>query len=208
MLKSKRLGVILALISLIGSIAYMYTPLQPTMPTQTRYVKINVKGEELSAWEGPWQCVHDKEHNLIWEVKSYIEDIHDLQCSFSWFNGELGVANKGSCFTDDLHSDTLEIVSLANAQKRCGIDTWRLPTTKELQSLLTMTAKPGEPLIDGDYFPYTKNQPYWTSESQMPLKGHFKYLKYGATAIHFKTGKSVALPYKSAGFVRLVSGKK
>ncbi len=206
--RSKRLFILIVWIGIIPLFAYLYHLPKPVLPENVRYVKLDGEGEILSAWNGPWKCVLDKETNLIWEVKSYVEDIHDHQCTFSWFNSRVGTENKGSCFTEDMHSDTFEIITLTKQEKRCDIDNWRLPSLEELSTLVTTTAKPGEPMISGDYFPYTENESYWTLDVNATLKGYFSYLKHGAKAIDFKTGKVVVLPYKSAAFVRLVAEKK
>ena len=42
---------------------------QPKAPPDTRYIKINMQGEKLSSWSGPWSCVFDSKTGLLWEVK-------------------------------------------------------------------------------------------------------------------------------------------
>ena len=191
----------------VGVLAFAWfnPPPLPEPPADTRYVKISADGRELGAWDGPWACVLDRRTELVWEVKSYAEDLHDYQCSFSWFDGGVGVAGGGSCFTADEKSDTRDLVEYANRSERCGTREWRLPTENELRTLLSHTPLPGDVLIARDYFPYTQRGLYWTSDADKPLTGYFARFGSGAISIDFKDGQSRSMPYRDAAFVRLVA---
>ena len=82
---------------------------------------------------------------------------------------------------------------------------WRLPNEAELKSLLVEDSRPGEAKIATDYFPYTKNGPYWTSETKKVLKKHYKHFKKGSLSVNFANGNSRNMPYSDTAFVRLVS---
>ena len=187
------------------ALARFNPPPLPEPPGNPRFVKIAPEGQELGPWEGPWSCVLDSRTGLVWEVKSYAEDLHDYQCSFSWFDNGIGVADGGSCFTDDEKSDTWDLVEYANSSERCGIKGWRLPTENELKTLLSDTPLPGDVLIARDYFPYTQRGLYWTSDAEVALTGYFARLGEGAVSIDFKNGRSRKMPYRDAAFVRLVT---
>lgn len=199
--------VFLLFLFITGFIVFaQFNPIQiPELPNLTRLVKLDAMGHPLNSWAGPWSCVHDTNTALVWEIKSYVEDIHDRQCSFSWFDGETGASDGGSCFTESGESDTLDIVELTNKESRCGLATWRLPTNAELRTLLFDTPEPDGPRIASGYFPYTYRAAYWTSELNKKLTGHFKYLEYGAVAVDFRDSRSYVLPYPNAAFVRLVA---
>ena len=177
-------------------------------PIESHFIKITQEGKRLPAWGGPWRCVLDTNTHLLWEVKSYVEDLQDQQCSFSWFNGTEGVAKKGDCFIEGEGSDTQDLINFANAQKNCGVENWRLPTQKELESLIFKEAKVGNPLIAKEYFPYTHKSLYWTVEHNKTLTGVFSRFGYGGTLVDFLNGNIQSLPYQNAGFVRLVAEKK
>jgi hypothetical protein len=179
----------------------------PTEASNLRFVKVDQNGQAISLWAGPWQCVHDSSTGLLWEVKTYKEDIHDHQCSFSWYQEGFGTGKGGDCFIEGEASDTSDIIRSANSVQQCGSAFWRLPTEAELKSLIITRVKPGQPFINNSYFPYTKNGPYWTSNGFVQLTGHFEYLGEGARAIDFSTGKAYTMPYKHANFVRLVADK-
>lgn len=199
---------LLTLIVLISTGYAWFVPLESPQATQNpRWVKIDSNGKQLQSWQGPWKCVQDKQTGLIWEVKSYVEDIHDMQCSFSWFDGQKGSKKKGDCFIEEQGSDTCDLIRKSNAEKRCGITNWRLPTEAELRTLLIERPLPGDVCIARDYFPYTQRGPYWSADAGKPLRGHYHYLKEGAVSVNFVTGKSQTMPYRDTTFVRLV-GKR
>lgn len=196
---------LVTLLILATVVAWLNPVPVPEQPEQLRWVKVDGEGNSLTAWSGPWKCVFDTSTKLLWEVKSYREDIHDHQCSFSWFYEGKGVAKGGDCFIEGEASDTRDLVAAANASRYCGSKLWRLPTEHELQTLLHDQPMPGGPMAALDFFPYTKHGPYWTANRGQPLKGHFQYLAEGATSVNFATGESQNMPYKIAAFVRLVS---
>lgn len=203
----KRTLLLATLIGLVLVVAWLNPPPLPGLPGDARFIKIAPDGQELNAWEGPWSCVLDTQTGLLWEVKSYAEDLHDFQCSFSWFDGQTGEAGGGSCFAGSGRSDTRDLVEYANETVRCGASGWRLPTEQELRTLLSDTPLPGDLLIARDYFPYAQRGLYWTSTAEVPLTGHFQRLGKGAISVDFKDGRSRKMPYRDTAFVRLVVPK-
>lgn len=176
----------------------------PQYYKKTRLIKVDGIGKQLAPWAGPWKCVMDTETGLLWEVKSYTEDIHDKQCSFSWFDGQKGESKQGDCFIEGKGSDTLDLIRQSNKEMRCGVNGWRLPTEAELRTLLIDIPLPGDLYIAHDYFPYTQRGPYWSADTGKQLSGHYQYLKEGAVSVDFVTGKSSVMPYRDVTFVRLV----
>ena len=199
----KRTLILIVLTGGVLALAWFNPPPLPGLHN-ARFIKIAPDGRELHAWGGPWSCVLDSDTGLVWEVKSYAEDMHDYQCSFSWFDGNTGVADGGSCFTENGKSDTRDLVEYANETARCGMEGWRLPREQELRTLLSETPLPGDLLIARDYFPYIQRGLYWTSNVEVPLTGYFERLGKGAVSIDFKDGRSREMPYRDAAFVRLV----
>lgn len=173
--------------------------------TKSRYTKVTQKGESISPWAGPWQCVLDQETGLLWEVKTDSETIHDAYWSYSWFIEQDGIENFGDCYFKKDRCDTSDLIEHVNQQGLCQRKNWRLPTLKELQTLVYQQHKPGYQTIDLGFFPNTKAGDYWTVSNQPQLEGAFRHLREGAYVVNFKTGESQALPYRNAAFVRLVS---
>lgn len=170
------------------------------------FTKIDMQGNVVPLWGGPWQCVYDSATGLLWEVKTDSESIHDAYWTYSWYSPKsAGVENSGDCYFEKDRCDTNDLIRKSNLEKTCGVANWRLPKVDELRSLISNTQKPGEPTIDKNFFPHTKRGDYWTSEHQQKLKGVYEYLGEGANAINFIEGQTVVLPYRNAAFVRLVS---
>jgi hypothetical protein len=166
-------------------------------------------GETISPWQGPWSCVVDSTLNVLWEVKTDNESIHDGYWTYSWFDKTQGKENFGDCYFEENRCDTNDLIRHTNQQGLCNQHNWRLPTPTELQSLVTKPQRPGKTYITTDFFPFIHQGDYWTSGSQQPLPQHFSQnssqVSTGALAVNFHAGQQVTLPYRNAAFVILVS---
>jgi len=170
-----------------------------------RFQKIAQDGVTLSPWQGPWACVFDKQQNLLWEVKRDDESIHDGYWTYSWFDGQRGVENRGDCYFKSERCDTLDLIKRVNQQALCTVNQWRLPTQKELQTLMINNDRPNENQIAVDYFPQMQRGDFWTSDHSKPLPTRYRALKEGATVVNFQQSSSQILPYRNAAFVILVN---
>nr|WP_194709983.1 DUF1566 domain-containing protein [Pseudoalteromonas sp. S16_S37] len=183
-----------------------YSHAPSILPTpHARYTKIAATGAPLTPWQGPWACVFDSQLNVLWEVKTDNESIHDGYWTYSWFQQSKGQANFGDCYFESQRCDTQDLIEHTNIQGLCGQHNWRLPTEQELASLIQSPSRPGRPYIAHDYFSHIKKGDYWTSQSDANLSQQFKHLKLGAKAVNFHDGTVNALPYRNAAFVILVS---
>jgi hypothetical protein len=185
---------------LIAGVSYLNQDEKPKEVKNYHLEKLDANGKAISPWSGPWKCVRDKKTSLVWQIHSYDETLLDGKCSFSWFDGNLGKQDGGSCFTKSSKSDTKDIVDYANKIKLCGYSNWRLPTLKELQSLLYNKGLYSEPKIEVDFFPRAKKDVYFSSDIDKE--------EFSAKALNFKTKKVEILSLDNVARVRLVAEDK
>lgn len=199
-----RLLILLSLFFTLIIYAWLNPRLLPEN-SASRLVKLDAEGEAMNAWAGPWSCVLDQKTGLVWEVKTDSETIHDGYWTYSWYNEDIGVENSGDCFFETNRCDTSDLIRRALQEKICAKNGWRLPTAAELSTLVFLHAKPGEPVIDQDFFPHMQRSNYWAADAQVPLESIYSHLGFGAKAVNFIKGDVVALPYRNAAFVILVT---
>ena len=89
--------------------------------------------------------VRDNVTGLIWEVKTDDGSIHDKDNTYFWYD-----------FQD-------VFIATLNSQNFGGQNDWRLPTIKELSTLVDSSIPYPGPTIDTDYFPNTQSSTYWSS---------------------------------------------
>jgi len=77
----------------------------------------------------------------------------------------------------------------------CGFSDWRLPTIKELLTLVDYERH--SPAIDTDFFPDTKSDWYWTASSSAFYSGY-------AWIVYFGSGGSSTVDRSYDAFVRAV----
>jgi hypothetical protein len=170
-----------------------------------RWVKVSGKGRLLPVEGGPWTCVRDRRTGLTWENKTDNEGPRYEDATYSWFDAETnrGTPDNGSCMKADrsIHAcDTADLVEIANRDRWCGIEGWRLPSDTELQSLLFDTGFEGSPRIAYGYFPNTGRHAFWTSTSRVSPAGEVE-----VADVHFGTGETRWLLARHAARVRLVT---
>lgn len=126
---------------------------QPIVPI-TKY-------SHVAGYQG--KCVKDNKTGLTWEVKQH-SGLHSKDNTYSWYSttnngGNAGKQNGGACSGSGC--DTAAFVNAVNSGGGwCGKTDWRLPTRKELKTLVD---KSQTPTIDLTYFPQTKSWYYWSS---------------------------------------------
>lgn len=149
------------------------TPPEPAYPAE-RFTKRDQLGKPVELSSGPWQCVHDQETDLLWEVKSANENRQYVLSTYSWFDGVNGVADNGSCAEDD-HAqlfptyygcDSLDLIHHLNQTRYCGASNWRLPTEAELLGLSIRPQPPGLSRLPAPLFPRVAYGLYWTADTR------------------------------------------
>jgi len=108
------------------------------------YTKLDANGNTLpddTPW--PWAMVRDNITGLIWEVKTDDGSIHDKDDTYSRYDAQ------------DV------FIAGLNSAKFGGQSDWRLPTVKELVSIVNRGCF--NPSINTAYFPNTQPQYHWSS---------------------------------------------
>jgi len=144
------------------------------------YSKIGNDGSELASdatlgtGATDWACTKDNITGLIWEVKTADStDLHYWHHTFYWYDPDPAV-NGGNAGTSGVSyttcgdklppnlCNTTQFRDTVNVAGLCGHNDWRLPTPKELQSIVDYNRS--SPAIDTDWFPNTPStDPYVTS---------------------------------------------
>ncbi len=114
------------------------------------FVKIDAQGAPLPGDAPEWPCVHDRVTGLLWEAKTDDGGPHDYR-------------NEYTAWGDFLAGDASRLVRLANRERLCGYDDWRLPNPTELLGLAHFDRDKFGPYIDVRWFPHTMPWEYWTA---------------------------------------------
>jgi hypothetical protein len=156
------------------------------------YTKLDANGNELPESATSWTMVRDNVTGLIWELKHNNDNVknyadhNDADNTYTWYDG---IPNG---------PDTQDFINGLNAQNYGGHHDWRLPTIKELSTLVDSDRYPN-PSINTVYFPDTMTYYYWSSNASA---GNYNHAWYA----YFFYGK-VATIYKNLGcYVRAVRG--
>ncbi|WP_445428002.1 Lcl C-terminal domain-containing protein [Alishewanella sp. HL-SH05] len=167
------------------------------------YTKIATDGSVLeiqnAAWEAngteaagnQWSCVRDNVTGLIWEVKTTDGGMRDFKKGYTWYNPDSNT-NGGYAGLPSISSsapDTNAFVQAVNSQGLCGANDWRMPTHRELLSIVHN----GRflPSIDIAYFPHVTAGTFWSSSpnAMVSTSAFYVAFDYGRTGA---IGKNVA----------------
>ncbi len=165
------------------------------------YTKLGPNEVELPDSATPndgWIMTRDNVTGLIWEVKTDDGSIHDKNNTYTWCdtNPDTNGGNWGECGDG---TDTEDFIQELNSINFGGYADWRLPTIKELSTLVNINVPSSSPYINIIYFPNTVSSCYWSSTASAFYQDY-------AWFVHFDYGK-VATYYKSYNrYVRAVRG--
>jgi hypothetical protein len=172
-----------------------------------RYSKLDGHDHPLKDDSPKWNCVSDHSTGLVWEVKTSDRGLRDAQNFYSWYNpnrdsngGFSGQANHGKC-RGGISCDTRAYVAAVNRMKLCGFSDWRLPTRRELMSLVQYhLPDKNKGLIDTRYFPAANSDWYWSADSDVSNARYAWYVLY-------YNGREMKAPKSQAKRIRLVRGQ-
>jgi hypothetical protein len=115
-------------------------------PNLHSYTKLGYGGVELPDNATEWIMVRDNVTGLIWESKTDDESIHDKDNVY-----------------DDWYQLQDNFIIPINGQQYAGFSDWRLPTIKELSTIVNSNIPSPGPVIEAVYFPNTQAGEYWSS---------------------------------------------
>lgn len=181
------------------------TKITITVAAAPQLVKMDSYQNPLAADAKKWDCVKDATTGLVWEVKTHDKGLQDANNYYSWYkadalnSNEKGARNNGKC-RGGISCDTQSYVNTINAKRVCGYSDWRLPTRKELLSLVRSHAD-GEQTstIDTHFFPGAPGDWYWTADTDLGDSAHAWY-------VLFYNGRTMKALKSQAKRVRLVRG--
>jgi len=193
----------------VGHSAHDVNPIIAPNPDGFDFTKIANNGTALlpAAALGPnptdWACTRDNVTGLIWEIKT-ATGLRGQNHQYFWFNvfssdSWPGTADNGTgnCDTPG-RCDTDTYVADVNAATLCGANDWRMPTVRELESIVNLGR--ANPAIDPIFFPDTALDGYW-SHSASAISG----IKDYAWFVNFDSGQALSGGMRSSGLlVRLV----
>lgn len=123
-----------------------------------------------------WACTRDNTTGLTWEVKTGDGGLRDQSWRYSWYSTDTATnggnegsnSNTTSCGGTPTSCNTQAYTAAVNtAPGLCGFTDWRLPSARELQTLVH--ASVWNPAIDTTYFPNTPGfSRFWSASSFSP----------------------------------------
>lgn len=167
-----------------------------------QFDKVAADGTQLAPLAGPWRCVTDRSTGLLWEIKTDNEGLNFYNWTYTWFQDGQGQAKGGICNFDTINCDTQTHIDKLNAMALCGRSDWRLPSPKELKTLIYPQPQPEEAPIPHCYFPHTVKGAYWT-EKHFREDGELQI-----AVIDFSTTNTLQYSASDQAHIRLVAGKR
>jgi hypothetical protein len=192
-------------------------------PTRS-YTKQGQNGVALAdtaTQESGWLMTRDNLTGLVWEMKTDDRGIHDSSNTYTWCDRNLA-KNGGdevwfqlTCHieTGSASRDTAAFIKTINDANFGGFSDWRLPTIKELSSLLNSGIRRPGPTIDAAWFPHTLSSMYWdwgyrseyssywssTADAENPGYAWIVYIDTGSVARGDKSNRDSCVRAVRAG---------
>ena len=136
-----------------------------------------------------WGCTRDNTTGMTWEMKTDDGGLRDKEWTYAWYStdtatngGDVGGAGSDTCggtLSDYANQcNTANYITAVNAAPGlCGFTDWRLPSVRELQTLIHYGAT--NPTIDTTYFPNTLASDFWSASSYGPSPANAWYVYFG-----------------------------
>ncbi len=156
----------------------------------------------LGAGATAWACTRDNVTGLTWEVKTTgAADLRYSGHTYAWYStdattngGIAGDPGSNTCNATLPSSlcNTQAFVTAVNTAALCTYADWRLPTRRELHTLVH--AGVSNPSIDPAYFPTPQASDFWSGSSYVPdpADAWIVVFGYGVTVADVKTNANYA----------------
>lgn len=163
-------------------------------------------GAALGYFDTDWACTRDNITGLTWEVKIDDGGLRDKDHTYAWYStdaasngGDAGGTGGNTCnatLPGNL-CNTQAFVTAVNAAALCTYTDWRMPTQRELLTLVY--ADGSNPSIVPYYFPNTLASNFWSGSSAVTAtdRAWSVVFQLGSTSVRFKVDDF---------YVRLVRG--
>jgi hypothetical protein len=177
------------------------------------YTKIANNGSTLaaSATAGAaatdWACTRDNVTGLTWEVKTAgATDPRSANHRYTWYNSDdaSNGGNAGNTGTNTCKAtlpgnlcNTQAFVRAVNTAALCTYTDWRMPTMRELETLLNLDGS--SPSIAPAFFADTQASYYWSASAHAQSPAN-------AWNVNFYDGFSLYAAKTNNSYVRLVRG--
>jgi hypothetical protein len=158
------------------------------------YTKLDSSGNILPDSAEYWVLVKDNVTGLIWESKTSDGTIHDKDNLYSWYDPTNPYPG-----TPGIGTDTKDFIDALNVAVYGGYGDWRMPTVKELGTLINYDIQAPEPAIDTTYFPVMQTSYYWSSTT-------FAMDKTFAWYVYFYDGYDGSFDKNFSTYARAVRG--
>lgn len=119
-----------------------------------------------------WIMTRDNVTGLIWEIKTDDGGVHDKDNTYTWCDTD-PATNGGDPGTCGIGTDTEDFITAIKDETFGGHTDWRLPTIKELSSLVNSNIPYPGLTIDASYFPKTITSSYWSSTTDISIHPYF-----------------------------------
>jgi hypothetical protein len=152
--------------------------------------------------------VKDNVTGLIWEAKTNMDgvqnynDPHDADNTYTWYDSNPATNGGYAGYPGD-GTDTEDFINALNSAHLGGYSDWRLPTIKELRSIVNLDIPYPGPTINTTFFLNTVPSFYWSSTT-------YAHETYYAWGVDFGYGGGSSYEngnkYYGGGYVRAVRG--
>ncbi len=166
--------------------------------------------KEASTDDG-WLMTRDNVTGLIWEIKQNRDGTedhgnpHDADNRYDWCDTDENTNGgaEGCNSTNNME----EFINQLNAMQYGGFSDWRMPTVKELATLVNIGGKFDvdgdnsiDPAIDTDFFPETMPYNYWSATTDMTDQENAWYVCFDNRCVY------ELMPKNKPVYVRAVRG--